>query len=63
MEILFFIAKIFAAFVGEGFLGMFCLWPINDQPTSRSQFIIFGVLSVVFLGWLFNWYHLIFSVN
>lgn len=48
------------AFAGEGFLAMFCLWPINDQPTSRSQFIIFGILSVVFLGWLFNWYHFIF---
>ena len=52
----FFIFKLLCAFGGEGFLAMFCLWPINDQPTSKSQFVIFGIVSLLFIGWLFNWY-------
>ena len=57
------IGKIIFAIFGEGFLALMCLWPINDKPTSKTQFVVFAVISLVFLGWLFNWYHINFTVN
>lgn len=50
------IGKFFATFLAEGFLAMFCLWPINDKPTSKTQVVMFVILSAIFIGWLFNLY-------
>lgn len=58
-----FIVKLISTIFVEGFLAMFCLWPINDKPTSKGQFIFFGVLSFIFIGWLFNWYQFICKIN
>lgn len=58
-----FIVKLCAAIAAEGFLAMFCLWPINDKPTSKTQFVVFGIISLIFLGWFFNWYHINFSLT
>ena len=60
---LMFIGKIILALFGEGFLATICLWPINDQPTSKGQLIVFIALSIAFLGWLFNWYHINISFS
>lgn len=58
-----FMGKVFLTLVAEGFLAMFCLWPINDQPTSKGQVITFIILSLIFIGWMFNLYHINFSMN
>lgn len=60
---LLFVFKIFAAIFAEGFMAMLCLWPINDKPTSKGQFVFFGIISIVFIAWLFNWLSFNFTMN
>lgn len=60
---LLFVFKLVSAIFAEGVLAMVCLWPINDQPTSKGQFIFYAIFSLIFLGWLFNWYQLTLSIT
>ena len=48
------IAKVCFFVVGSAVIAMFCLFPINDQPTSRTQFAVWGVLEVVFFAVVFG---------
>lgn len=36
------------------FWGFQCLFPINDQPTTKGQVIFWGITEVLFFAWLFN---------
>lgn len=58
-----FLWKLFLTLVAEGFLAMFCLWPINDQPTSKGQVVTFFIISLIFIGWMFNFYRINLSFS
>lgn len=60
---LLFVFKIVSAIFAEGVLAMVFLFPINDQPTSKVQVILYIIFSLFFLGWLFNWYQLTLSIT
>jgi hypothetical protein len=37
-------------------MAIFFLWPSNEQPVATSNKIMFGIASLFFVGWLFNFY-------
>jgi hypothetical protein len=43
-------------FGGSGFLALWCLWPINDQPTSKTQWALWVMLVALLAVFMFtNW--------
>jgi ABC-type transport system involved in multi-copper enzyme maturation permease subunit len=50
------ILKLIGTFFILGFMAIFFLWPSNEQPVATSNKIMFGIASLFFVGWLFNFY-------
>lgn len=50
------ILKIILTFFALGFMAMFFLWPSNEQPVATSRKVMFGIASLAFIGWMFNFY-------
>ena len=48
------LAKCLLFVIGGVFLAAITLWPINDQPTSKTQFAVFGVVGAIFAAFLFG---------
>ena len=48
------LAKVAGAIAAVLFLALVCLWPINDQPTSVMQFIVWIALSVLAVLFIFG---------
>jgi hypothetical protein len=48
------IAKVCFFVVGSAIIAMLCLLPINDRPVSGTQFVVWGVLEVVFFAVVFG---------
>lgn len=50
------VAKILGFLALSLFLALFTLFPINDQPTSPMQVVVWIVLEVVLFAWLFDFF-------
>ena len=48
------VAKIFVFLIVSGVLAMMCLLPVNDQPTSPVQVVIWLVVEVLLFALLFG---------
>lgn len=51
-----FFAKSIISFFVLGFMAMWFLWPSNEQPVATTNKVMFGLSSLVFIGWMFNFY-------
>lgn len=56
------LAKVAGAIVAVLFLALVCLWPINDQPTSVMQFIVWITLSVLVVLFIFGKFSISISI-
>lgn len=52
------LAKVAAAIGAVIFLAVVCLWPINDQPTSMMQFIVWAAVSVLVVLFIFGKFYI-----
>lgn len=55
------VAKLFVAGGCIAGTAIVTLWPVNDQPVSRTQFVVFGLLSALWVSLIFGFISLNFT--
>lgn len=48
------VAKLMMAACSIAVTAVVTLWPVNDQPVSKTQFVVFGLLSALWVSLIFG---------